>query len=250
MIGLGEASGIYAGMTWTRLKRGKLLWVCGVLLGLPVLGAAALSAGGHFGRGLFDNLLEMYFRFLIPFVPALLASPCVAEEIENRTFTFVFARPAPRPALVLGKYVAVVVPAVLVTVASIGLTWVISMIRFPQDYADTAMHLVRVECAAVLGVTAFAALSTALGSLFTKHPFMATSGYLLLVEAGLGSTPIVLNLLSVSWHLRNVADLPLPQVAFMALHVPPWGSSIVPLLMSALCLGAASLSVSGAEYHK
>ncbi len=250
MISLGEASGIYAGMTWTRLKRGKLLWVCGALLSLPVLGTAALAAGGHFGRGLFDNLLEMYFRFLIPFVPALLASPCVAEEIENRTFTFVFARPAPRPALVLGKFVAVVVPAVLATVASIALVWVVSMIRFPQDYADTAMHLVRVECAAALGIIAFAALSTMLGALFTKHPFMASTGYLLLVEAGLGSTPIVLNLVSVSWHLRNLADLPLPAVSFMAFNIPPWGSLIWPSVIIALGLGMASLSVSGAEYHK
>jgi len=250
MITLSEASSVYAGMTWTRLRRGKLLWVCGALLALPVLGAMVLSAAGHFGRGLFDNLIEIHFRFLIPFVPALLASPCVAEEIESRTFTFVFARPAPRPALVIGKYFAVCVPAVLATLASIALVWLISMIRFPSDYADTAMHLTRVEVAAALGVLAFASLASMLGSWFTKHPFVATSVYLLIVEAGLGSTPIVLNLFAISWHLRNLADLPLPEVAFMVLHVPAWGSAIVPFVWMGLGLGLASLSVTGAEYHK
>jgi ABC-type transport system involved in multi-copper enzyme maturation permease subunit len=250
VIGLTAASGVYAGMTWTRLKRGRLLWVCGGLLALPILGAALLVAAGHFGRGLFDELLEIYFRFLIPFVPALLASPLIAEEIESRTFTFVFARPAPRPALVFGKYVAIIVPAALATMASIALMWVISMVRFPQDYGDTWTHLLRVEAAAAIGVIVFAALAVALGSLFTRHPFVAVMGYLLLIEAGLGSAPIVLNLLAQSWHLRNLADLPVPDVSFLALHVPAWVSALISLAVASLCLGGAALSISGAEYHQ
>jgi ABC-type transport system involved in multi-copper enzyme maturation permease subunit len=249
MIGLGEASGIYAGMTWTRLRRGRLLWVSGVLLMLPVLAAVGLLAGGHWGRGLFDELLEIYFRFLVPFVPALLASPCVAEEIENKTFTFVFARPAPRPALVLGKYIAVALPIALATAVSIALTWLISMLRFPSDLGDTVTHLLRAEAAAMLGVLAFAALASAFGSMFTRHPFVAVMGYLLIIEAGLGSAPIVLNLLAVSWHLRNLADLPLAEISFMAIHVPAWGSAVVAAFVGALGVGLAALSVSGAEYH-
>jgi ABC-type transport system involved in multi-copper enzyme maturation permease subunit len=247
---LGDATSVYFGMTWTRLKRGRLLWVCGALYALPVLGAIALVAAGHFGRGLFDNLAEIYFRFLIPFVPALLASPAIAEEIDSRTFTFVFARPAPRPALVLGKYAAAVGPAALGAMVSMGLVWLIALIRFPQDYADTLGHLARAEAAALLGVLVFASLAIAIGSMFTRHPFVGTMGYLLLVEAGLASAPIVLNLISQSWHLRNLAELPVPGVGFMVIHVPAWVSAAVPAVMSVVCLGLASLSVSGAEYHQ
>lgn len=249
MITLGESSKIYAGMTWTRMIRGKLVWVSAILLALPILGAVGLVAGGHWGRGLFDNLLEIYFRFLVPFVPALLASPVVAEEIESRTFTFVFARPAPRSALVLGKFVAVVTPVALATTASIAITWLICMLRFPGDMAENVPHLGRALAAGLLGVCTFAALASALGSMFTRHPFVAVMGYLLMIEAGLGSAPIVLNLLAVTWHLRNVADLPLAEVAFMAVHVPPWASAAVAVFVAALGLGGAALAVSGAEYH-
>jgi ABC-type transport system involved in multi-copper enzyme maturation permease subunit len=249
MIGLGSASGIYAGLTWKRLKRGRLLWVCAALLALPVIGAGALVAAGHWGRGLFDEVLEMYFRFLVPFVPALLASPVIAEEIESKTYTFVFARPAPRAALVLGKFVAVVTPVALTTVASIALVWLLAMIRFPGDMAENLPHLAQAELAAVLGTVAFAALASALGSLFTRHPFAAVVGYLLLIEAGLGSAPIVLNLLAMSWHLRNLADLPLAEVSFMVLHVPGWVSAALVLAVSGACLGGAAMAVSGGEYN-
>jgi len=250
MMSMGAAARIYAEMTWTRLKRGRLLWACAVLLALPLVGGAALAAGGHWGTGLFDELMEIYFRFLVPFVPALLASPIIAEEIESRTFTFVFARPAPRPALVLGKYVAVVAPVLLAQLVAVTLLYFIALVRFPGDIGPNLGHLVLTLSSVALGTLAFAALALALGSAFTRHPFVGVVLYLLVIEAGLGSTGIVLNLAAISWHLRNLAGLPTPSVVFMALHVPAYASAIVVGAVTALCVFLASVSVSGAEYGK
>ncbi len=250
MIGTGEAMQVYAGMTWTRLKRGKLLRACAALIFLPAVIAIPLVIAGQWGGGFFQNMLEVYFRFIIPFVPALLASPCVAEEIENRTFTFVFARPAPRSALVFGKYVAMVVPSLLAVALSIAIVWLLAMLRFREDMPAALPGLLRGEAAALLGVMAFSALACAFGSLFTKHPFVAVAVYLLLVEAGIGSTPIVLHFLAVSWHLRNLAGLLPPSTAgFLSLDVPAWGSALWVSIVTFLGLGGAALAVSGAEYH-
>jgi len=251
MIGTMEASRIYAGLTWTRFRRGKLLWVAAILMALPVVGAAGLFLGGFWGRGTFDDLLEVYFRFLIPFVPVLLASNVVAEEIENRTFTFLFARPAPRSALVLGKYFTVVVPTLLAVTVSIALSWALVMARFPEDFANTATHFLRVELAAALGVCGYAGLAVLLGSWFTRHPFVGVLGYLLVIELGLASAPIVLNVFAMSWHLRNLAELPLPSLdsVNMTISVAPEISAIIPLVWVGLGLGLGSLAVSGAEYH-
>lgn len=247
---LGASARIYADMTWTRLKRGRLLWACAVLLALPILGAGALVIGGHWGTGLFDELMEIYFKFLLPFVPALLASPIIAEEIESRTFTFVFARPAPRPALVLGKYFAVVMPILLAQLVAVTLIYFIALARFPSDIGPNLGHLAVTLLAAALGTLVFAAIALALGSAFTKHPFVGVVLYLLLIEAGLGSAPIVLNLLAMTWHLRNLAGLPVPDIAFMALHVPAWASAVVVSMVTALCVFLSTASVSGAEYGK
>lgn len=249
MIGVADGARIYARTTWLRMRRGRALWAAAALLALPLVYAGGLAIAGHWGRGLFDDVSELYFRFLIPFVPALTASSAVAEEIENKTFTFVFARPTPRAALVVGKLAAATLPAIAVVLPSLALVWLTAMARFPADLAETWPHLLRVELAAALGLAAYGALSMTLGTVFSRHPMVAVLGYLILVEAGIGSAPIVLNLIAVAWHLRNVAELPLPDTAFMALHVPFWASALVALAVTPLMTFLSTLAVDGAEYR-
>jgi ABC-type transport system involved in multi-copper enzyme maturation permease subunit len=249
MIGVIDGALIYGRMTWLRMRRGRALWAAAVLLALPIVYAGGLAIAGHWGRGLFDDVSELYFRFLIPFVPALTAASAVAEEIENKTFTFVFARPAPRASLIVGKLVAATLPAIAVVVPSLALTWLVAMLRFPADMAETWPHLLRVELAATAGLAAYGALSMALGTIFSRHPVVAVLGYLILVEAGVGSAPIVLNLIAVAWHLRNIAELPLPDTNFMSLQVPWWGSALVALAVTPLFAFLSTVAVNGAEYR-
>jgi ABC-type transport system involved in multi-copper enzyme maturation permease subunit len=248
-IGLGEAARIYARMAWLRMRRGRVVWLVAVLFALPLVYTAGLAIAGHWGRGLFDDVSELYFRLLIWLVPALTASATVAEEIENKTFTFVFARPAPRGALVIGKLWAATMPAIAVVVPSLAITWLVAQLRFPADMADTWPHLLRVELAAVAGLAAYGALAAAIGTLFSRHPLVAVLVYLMLIEAGLGSSPIVLNLITIHWHLRNIAELPLPDTAFMAVTVPWWGSALLALGVTPGLIALTNLGVTGAEYR-
>jgi ABC-type transport system involved in multi-copper enzyme maturation permease subunit len=248
-VTLVDGARIYARMAWLRMRRGRIVWLAAALFALPLVYVVGLAIAGHWGRGLFDDVCELYFRFLVPFVPALTASAAVAEEIENKTFTFVFARPAPRGALVVGKWWAATVPAVIVTAASLVVAWVVASLRFPADMADTWPHLLRVELAAIAGLCAYGALATALGTVFSRHPLVAVLVYLMLVEEGLGSAPIVLNLATIAWHLRNVAELPLPDTTFLAVHVPWWGSALFAVAVTPGLIALTNVGVSGAEYR-
>jgi hypothetical protein len=241
--GLAEASRLYAELTLLRLRRGKLLWVCVALCLLPVAAAAVLAVLGHFGRPLFDELSQLYFRFLVPFVPALLASPLVGEELEQRTLTFLFARPAPKGALLVGKCWAVAGPfAALLGLSLLGV-WLLSGLRAPGDLPSLFPLFARAELALAAGVLTYTALSALLGTWFPRHPFVVVLGYLLVVEAGLGSAPIPLHLLTVGWHLRNLAGLELP-AGLWSEGLPAWISlaSVAVLSGGALVVGALSLS--------
>jgi ABC-type transport system involved in multi-copper enzyme maturation permease subunit len=249
VIGLTAGAKVYARMSWLKLRRGRLVWAAAALWALPLVYAVGLAIAGHWGRGFFDEVCELYFRFLVPFVPALVASSAVAEEIENKTFTFAFARPAPRASLVLGKWAAATLPSLAVVVPSLLLAWVVAHVRFPGDMAQTWTHLLRVEAAAVLGLLAYGGLALALGTMFSRHPVVAVLGYLLVIEVGLGSAPLVLHLLAVGWHLRNVAELPLPATTFLAFEVPAWVSALVATAVTPLLLALTSLGVEGAEYR-
>jgi ABC-type transport system involved in multi-copper enzyme maturation permease subunit len=245
---LWAAARLYARLSLLRLLRGRLLWVCAALVALPLVGTVGLMLAGNGRRDLYDNILEIYFWFLVPFVPAVLAAPAVAEEVEQRTFTFLFARPAPRAALVVGKYILVVGLAGAAIAASVALCWLAAMLRDPSEIAENLPHLMRTEAGALLGVAAFAALGCAASALFTRHPVLALAVYLIVVEAGLGSAPVVVNLVAVSWHLRNVADLPRPNSYFFAVQVAPWLSALVAAAVAALALVVAARLVQNAEY--
>jgi ABC-type transport system involved in multi-copper enzyme maturation permease subunit len=238
---------VHARLAWTRLRRGRLLWLCLSLLALPVPVTAAVAASGSWGRGLFDDVLEVYFRFLLPFLAALLGAPALSEELETRTVTYVFARPAPRAALVLGKWLASAAPLGLSAALSVPLVFGLTMLRFPEDAPGQLAHLAAVEVAVLLGAAAFAGLAVLGGVLFRRHAFAAVAGYLLVIELGLGSAPVVLNLATFSWHLRNLADLPHPSAIAFSLTVPAWASLLIIAAGAAICLTLAALVLRDAE---
>src|SRR4051794_26113422 len=105
-----QAIGVYFRLHTKRLGRGRLRIVTLLLLALPIIGTGIAVP---FARDVFDEIAEVYMRLIVPFLPALLASPIVAEEIENKTFTFLFARPAPRWTMVIGKYFATMLPLIV-----------------------------------------------------------------------------------------------------------------------------------------
>jgi ABC-type transport system involved in multi-copper enzyme maturation permease subunit len=250
-----RAIGIYRRMTWLRLKRGWLKWAAVGVLALPVVVTGALAASGKWGLDLFNNMLELYLRFLVLFVPALATSQVVSEEIDSRTFTFLFVRPAPRWALPLGKYLATMVPLVLLFALSLTLTFVIALLVPPAGPAELVQNLpvlFRALAAVSLGVLAFGAICALLGTWFTRHPFVAVIAYLLIVEVLIASLSLIINLLAVSWHLRNlagVATVTSSDFVFAEVHVAPWISALVVAGVTLLALLGAAASVSGAEYR-
>jgi hypothetical protein len=154
--------------------------------------------------------------------------------------------------MVLGKYVALMVPLLVGFAVSICATYALSMVRSTgEDFTGGLGHLGRVLAAASLGVLVFGALAAVVGSWFTRHPFLAVMLYLLLIEALVGSLPVIINLLAVTWHLRNLAGLPLPESSFFSseFHVPLGVSASVVAALGALALFGAAGGVSGTEYR-
>lgn len=246
----------HARLARLRLTRGHLRFAALVLLALPVVLTGVLALDHKWGRDLYDNVLELHFRFLLLFLPALATSQAVAEEIEEKTFTFLFARPAPRWTLLGGKYLATTLPLALGFVLSITLSFVIALLLPPSGPAELVENLPalgRTLGAALLGVGVFAALSLLMGTWMTRHPFVAMMGYLLLVEGLLGSLPLLVSLVAMSWHLRNLAGLGTAATAIPAFFgqplVSPWISLAVVAGVTGLALAAAAATLERAEYR-
>ena len=244
---LGQAIGTYRRMHWMRLRRGRLRYALLFLLALPVACAAASLA---FERAPFDYVLELYFRFLMPFLPALGASAIVAEEIESKTFTFIFARPAPRAAMVLGKFIAFTAPLIAGFAVSLTLTFLVAGLRGSlEDFTGSFAHFGRCLAVVVFGVCAFSAVASLVGAWFTRSPFMGAMGYVLLIEWTFSVVPFF-KLLTITWHLRNLAAYHVSSVFLVGdAKIPLWTSALGVTLIGLLAMVGAIAAVSGAEYR-
>jgi ABC-type transport system involved in multi-copper enzyme maturation permease subunit len=226
----GQATRVYARLALLRGRRRRLPWLMVGAALLPLLLTVPLTLAGHWGRGLFDDIMEVLFRFLVPFAPALLLAGHLADEIDRKTVSFLFARPAPRGALCLGKWLVVAVPLTLEMPISIGITFALSMVKYPGDVPDNLLHLLRMLAAAAVGVPTFASIAQLVGARFRKHPVVAVLTALVL-DSGLASLPVALHVLSPTWHLRNLAELPLPSTYFQSAAVRPWVSMATLVVM-------------------
>jgi ABC-type transport system involved in multi-copper enzyme maturation permease subunit len=202
-----QAIGVYASMALTRLRRGKVIYFTLGLLALPVVVALIAIIARSWGAALFRQVLAVYADFLLLFVPAIHAAPALGEEIDARTLTYVFARPAPRWAMPLGKFVATAAVLVVACTVSVALTYLVCMLRDPSELGPAIGLLGRAAAAAALGAIAFGALATAIGALFPRRPVVATLVYLLLIDGLFGHIPGFLKAISLSFHLRVVAGL-------------------------------------------
>jgi ABC-type transport system involved in multi-copper enzyme maturation permease subunit len=124
------------------LSLGQMLWsrrsvLLGVLLGGPVLLAAILRTVAAFfasrfvingvqvsGLPIFGMMIWLlYIRFIVPILGVFYGTALIADEIEDKTITYLFTRPIPRRAVLFGKYLAYLVCTVLMVLPSVVLVY-------------------------------------------------------------------------------------------------------------------------------
>ena len=126
------------------LTVGQMLWarrtlLMAVIVGVPVVIGIALRAlvsldlvqlhAPHMGDtapltgpGIFGLMIwAFYLRFIVPVLGVSYGTSLIADEVEDKTITYLFTRPVARGAVLLGKYLAylaatlaVVLPSVLI----------------------------------------------------------------------------------------------------------------------------------------
>lgn len=124
------------------LSLGQMLWsrrtiFMAVLLGAPLLVAIVMRLVEVYGdtplqvRGrrvtgvdLFGLLFWwVYLRFVVPVLGVFYGTGLIADEVEDRTLTYLFTRPVPRAAVLLGKYLAYLACTSLLVLPSVLLVF-------------------------------------------------------------------------------------------------------------------------------
>ena len=106
-----------------------------VTRGLPVVNGAGLS-----GPTLFGILIWLLFvRFVVPVLGVFYGTSLIADEVDDKTITYLFTRPVPRSAVLLGKYLSYLACVVLLVLPSVVVVYFLvvpiggaSANRFPR----------------------------------------------------------------------------------------------------------------------
>jgi ABC-2 type transport system permease protein len=93
--------------------------------GVPAIRINGARVGGP---AIFASIVWLlYLRFLVPVLGAFYGTALIADEVEDRTITYLFSRPIRRGTVIAGKYLAYAVCSVLLVLASLMITFFLVM---------------------------------------------------------------------------------------------------------------------------
>ena len=165
-------------MLWSRRTIFMALVVGGpVILAIIVrvlesLGLTALRVNGRpvVGISVFGVMIWMLFlRFIIPVLGVFYGTSLMADEVEDKTITYLFTRPIPRGAVLVGKYLAYLVCTSLVVLPSVMLVYflLIPFRQLPATFGNLVVDL-GLLC---LGLASYGAVFAFVGAFF-KRPLV------------------------------------------------------------------------------
>ena len=134
-----------------------------IALGAPLLEQTRMTGPSIFGLMIFG----LYLRFIIPVLGIFYGTSLIADEVEDKTITYLFTRPIRRGAVLLGKYLAYLACTISVVLPSIMLVYLLIV---PMHGALGASFLDLLKDLAIIaaGLAVYGALFAFVGAKFNR----------------------------------------------------------------------------------
>jgi ABC-type transport system involved in multi-copper enzyme maturation permease subunit len=137
-----------------------LLAVAGRMAGTTSV-SVTVNGGRLGGADVFDTILWLLFlRFTVPVLGVWYGTSLIADEVEEKTITYLFVRPIRRGAVLLGKYLAYLACTSVVVLAAAALIYAAFVTRSSLPESG----LVRYLGVMALGLAAYGALFAFMGA--------------------------------------------------------------------------------------
>jgi ABC-2 type transport system permease protein len=227
------ASGMLAAPSyWTAARRvfelslGEMLWsrrtiFMALVVGGPVIIALAFRLVEWFGlpalrvngvrvegAAIFGVMIWMLFvRFIVPVLGVFYGTALMADEVEDKTITYLFTRPIPRGAVLIGKYLAYLACTVLVVLPSVMLVY-FAVVPFHQIPATFGQLLADLGILAA-GLAVYGALFAFIGA-WLKRPVLVGLVFAFGWEPVAVAMPGYLKQFTVAYYLQALVPHTMP----------------------------------------
>jgi ABC-type transport system involved in multi-copper enzyme maturation permease subunit len=204
-------------MLWSRRTVFMALVVGGpVVMALLVAIVDAMGAGGMQvngvrlrGSAVFGMMVWIfYLRFTVPVLAVFYGTSLIADEVEDKTITYLFTRPIPRGAVLLGKYLAYLACTVMVVLPSVMLVYFI-VVPMGGSLAETFPSLVTDLGILALGLAVYGALFALVGA-WLKRPVLTGLLFVFGWEPVVLVVPGYLKKLTVAHYLQALVPHAMP----------------------------------------
>lgn len=232
-------------MLWSRrsiflalLVTGPVLLAAGIRIVSAVLPEAPLRVNGAAvgGGALFGMMIWLiYIRFIVPVLGVFYGTALIADEVEDKTITYLFTRPIRRSLVLLGKYLAYLTCTVLLVLPSVVLVYFLVIpiggsigASFPALAEDLGML--------IAGLTAYGAVFALVGAQM-KRPLVTGLVFAFGWEPVVLLVPGYMKRLTVAYYLQALVPHAMPQesavsVLLQAFHeLPPVPVSLMGLIV-------------------
>ena len=225
-------------------------------LGAPLMedvrnGGTAIRMTGPSIFGLM--IWVFYLRFTIPILGVFYGTSLMADEIEDKTITYLFTRPVRRGAVLFGKYLSYLACTVFVVLPSVILVYLL-VVPMRGSLGGSFLDLVRDLMLLTLGLAAYGALFAFVGAKF-KRPLMIGLIFIFGWEQAALAFPGYLKRFTVAYYLQGLVPHAMPGDGIMSLvqgifHESPtlFGSLLGLGLIFAGFLTWAAVTVERREY--
>lgn len=248
-------------MLWSRRSVLLSLLVLGpVVLGVAIRIAVAFDVGSTRaprpgGPVLFGLILWLlYIRFVVPVLGVFYGTSLIADEVEDKTLTYLWVRPIERGAVLVGKYLAFLTCATLLVLPSLVLVYFLIVPIRGGRIGDSFPALVVDLALLVAGLATYGAVFAYIGARL-KRPLVVGLVFAFGWEPAVLFFPGYLKRLTVAYYLQGLVPHAMPDdtattVLLRVVHeTPPAWTSIASLaLLTAGGLWLASRAVVQSEY--
>jgi len=217
------------------LSLGQMLWsrrsvFLGILLGGPVVLAvilrvvaelyrAPLQINGAMAAGptIFGMMIWLlYIRFIVPVLGVFYGTALIADEVDDKTITYLFTRPIPRSAVLLGKYFAYLACTALLTAPSVVIVFFLVVPIAGGSIGAGFPSLVKDLGMLVVGLAAYGAVFALVGTRL-KRPLVAGLVFAFGWEPAVLLFPGYLKRLTVAYYLQALVTHEMPQDSAVSL---------------------------------
>jgi ABC-2 type transport system permease protein len=220
-----------------------------IALGAPILENTRMTGPAIFGL----MIWVFYLRFTVPVLGVFYGTSLIADEVEDKTITYLFTRPIPKGAVLVGKFLAYLACTLFVVLPSVVIVY-LCIVPLRGSLGGSFPDLLKDLALLAIGLAVYGSVFAFIGARF-KRPLLVGLIFIFGWEQAALAFPGYLKKFTVAYYLQAMVPHAMPNDGVVSLiqgifrETPSLGESLVWLLVILLgFLWAAAVSVERKEY--